>query len=269
MHVLLEAREISVDFGHISALRQANLKIRTGETLALVGDNGAGKTTLVRVLGGELAPTGGQIFHEGQPIRSQGVRDAQNLGIHIVYQDLALCPDLTAAENLSLGHEPVRGGLAGRMGFLDRRAATVETERRLGLLQIRLPDIESPIRSLSGGQRQSLAVARGLTYGNACILMDEPTASLGTEQTSMVYKAIRQAALSGVAVVVVSHDLTQVLEFADRVAIMRHGRVVAVRVASGLTVRSMIDIMMGAVDPQAENEFDEGIGTGDTNQEQR
>lgn len=248
---LMEARDIAVDFGHIRALDGATLGIHRGETLGLVGDNGAGKTTLVRVLGGELVPDRGHISFEGEVVTFHSVRDAHALGVHIVYQDLALAPDLTAAENLVLGHEPLLKGFAGRLGFLDRAAAARETQLRLRRLHIQLPNIEEKVRNLSGGQRQSLAVARGLTYGHVCMLMDEPTAALGAQQTAMVYSAIAQAAASGVAVVVVSHDLRQVLEFADRVAIMRHGRVLAVEPARSLGVREIIDIMMGAVAPSS------------------
>lgn len=242
---LIEAHGIAVSFGHIRALGGASLAVYPSEKLALVGDNGAGKTTLVRVLGGELTPNEGQIFHRGVVVRFGGVQDAQKLGIHIVYQDLALCPDLTAAENLILGHEPLWKGIPGRVGFIDRRAAARDTKHRLSLLQITLPSINARVRTLSGGQRQALAVARGLTYDYGCMLMDEPTASLGAQQTAMVYRAFEEAAKSGVAVVVVSHDLSKVLEYADRVAVMRHGRVVAVEPAGSLDVRGIIDLMMG------------------------
>ena len=242
----MEARDVVVDFGHIRALNGATLAVHSGEMLALVGDNGAGKTTLVRVLGGELVPDEGHVEFEGEVVNFHSVRDAHERGVHIVYQDLALAPDLTAAENLVLGHEPVLSGFAGKLGFLDRKAAARQTEERLSRLQISLPKITEPVRNLSGGQRQSLAVARGLTYGHGCMMMDEPTAALGAEQTAMVYNAMEAAAASGVAVVVVSHDLRQVLEFADKVAVMRHGRVVAMEPAADLSVRKVIDIMMGA-----------------------
>lgn len=248
-----------VDFGHIRALDGATLTINASETLALVGDNGAGKTTLVRVLGGELVPDEGQVSYQGETVDFQSVRDAHALGVHIVYQDLALAPDLTAAENLVLGNEPLRAGLLGKMGFLDRKEAAQETLERLGRLQITLPKIDEKVRNLSGGQRQSLAVARGLTFGHGCMLMDEPTASLGAKQTAMVYDAIAGAAASGVAVVVVSHDLSQVLEFADRVAIMRLGRVVAVRPRASLDVRQIVDIMMGAVAPESPENSNGGV----------
>lgn len=254
---LIEARDIAVSFGHIRALDGANLAIYRGETLGLVGDNGAGKTTMVRVLGGELVPDRGHLSFEGEAVLFHSVRDAHELGVHIVYQDLALAPDLTAAENLVLGHEPLLKGFAGRLGFLDRTVAAKETQHRLQRLQISLPNIDEKVRNLSGGQRQSLAVARGLTYGHVCMLMDEPTAALGAQQTAMVYRAIAQAAASGVAVVVVSHDLRQVLEFADRIAIMRHGRVLAVEPAGSLEVREIIDIMMGAVIPAAADVSDD------------
>jgi len=226
-------------------LKGANLRIYAGETLALIGDNGAGKTTLVRVLGGELKPTGGKILLNGREVVLNGVREAHVEGIHIVYQDLALAPDLTAPENMVLGHEPVLGGFLGKLGFLDRKAARELTADRLGRLRIDLGNLDEEVRHLSGGQRQSLAVARGMTFGHRCMLLDEPTAALGPAQTEMVYKAIAGAAAAGVAVVVVSHDLPQVLEFADRVAIMRQGRIVTVEPSSALDVRRMIHIMMG------------------------
>jgi simple sugar transport system ATP-binding protein len=162
-----------------------------------------------------------------------------------VYQDLALAPDLSVADNLFLGREPVRSGLAGRLGRLDRDRMRDETREALARLGIHLRSLSVPVRNLSGGQRQALAVARAITWATTAVLMDEPTAALGPKQSAIVYETVAAAAARGLAVLVISHDIPRMLEVAHRVAVMRHGTVVAVQDARAMTLTGVIGLMLG------------------------
>lgn len=236
-------------FGHVQALRGASISVRPGEIVALVGDNGAGKSTLAKVICGSLQPDDGQISFWDQPVAIQSVTHAHELGLYTVYQDLAQAPDLTVAENFYLGRELYRAGLAGRLGVLDRRRMEGQTRAALDRLGIRLKAIPVPVRELSGGQRQALAVARATAWATAGLIMDEPTAALGTRQTGMVYEAIEAAAGRGLAVLVISHDIPRVLAAAHRVSVMRHGLVIADLAASETSVDEVIGLMLGASAP--------------------
>lgn len=241
---VIEARHVYKRFGHVQALRNASLKVRKGEIQALVGDNGAGKSTLTKVLCGALSPDSGTLRFWGESTTVQSIRHAHELGVETVYQDLALAPDLSVAANLFLGREVIRSGRSRWLGILENRKMLREASSALSELGVELPYLDLPLRHLSGGQRQAVAVARALTWARTAILMDEPTAALGHRQTEIVYQAIRRTAHKGMAVVVISHDIPRMVRFADRVAIMRHGSVIANRVTSGLGVREVIDLML-------------------------
>lgn len=242
----IEAVGITKSFGHIEALRGATMSALPGEVLALIGDNGAGKSTLSSVIAGVHAPDGGAIKVNGTEAVIDSVRAARNLGIEIVYQDLAQAPDLTVVQNFFLGRELTRPGLAGRLGRVDEREMRARTAEALANLGARVPSLSAPIRALSGGQRQAVAVARAVMWAKAAIIMDEPTAALGARQTAMVYDAVRKAADRGLAVILVSHDIPKMLEFADRIAVMRHGRVVAQMPAQGLRLMDVLTTMLTA-----------------------
>ena len=224
---LLEARNISRRFGHVQALDGANFAVYPGEVCALIGDNGAGKSTLVKILSGAERPDSGDILLDGRQVTLDSPIMAQQLGITTVYQDLALAPELAAAQNLFLGREVLRRGLLGRLGFLDRpqmRAAAAEQFAQLGIA-LRSPNV--PVASLSGGQRQSVAIARAAMWARKVIFMDEPAAALGVVQTERVLQLVRSVRDSGVAVVLISHNMPQVIEVADRVEVLRLGTRVA------------------------------------------
>ena len=219
----LEARDIVKTFGHVRALRGASFQAFPGEVTALIGDNGAGKSTLIKVLSGVYRPDSGKILVDGTEVQITHPRHAAALGIETVYQDLALAPDLDAPANVFLGRE------LRRLGFLhDQRKMREITETRfkemgVGLVQ----DMRVPVASFSGGQRQSVAIARAAIWAEHVIIMDEPTAALGVVQTANVLKLIEAIRDRGLAVVLISHNLLEVLQVADRIEVMRLGARVA------------------------------------------
>ncbi|HEV7933610.1 MAG TPA: ATP-binding cassette domain-containing protein [Actinomadura sp.] len=240
---LLEARGIERSFGQVHALRGADFAVHAGEIVALVGDNGAGKSTLVKILSGADRPDGGQILVDGRPVQVSSPHAARDLGIETVYQDLALASDLDPAANLFLGREVLRSGLLGRLGFLDKRAMERDTTGEMARLGVRLKDAVAPVAALSGGQRQSVAVARAAMWARRVIFMDEPTAALGVVQTEQVLELIRRVRDKGIAVVLISHNMPQVLEIADRVEVLRLGARVARFSAAGTTVEDLVTAM--------------------------
>ena len=246
----LEARNIAKSFGPLEALRGVSLSIHRGEVTAIVGDNGAGKSTFLKVLSGEHMPDAGELYFGGTPITLRSTHDAQEQGVETVYQDLALAPDLSVSDNVFLGREIASNGIAGRFGAIDRLAMREATQGVLADLGIRLKSYAAPTRSLSGGERQAVAVARAMKWARHAVLMDEPTAALGARQREMVYAAIRSAARRDLAVLLISHDLPQVLELADAIIVMRHGRNVARMAPGEVTVRDIIDAMLGEKGPR-------------------
>lgn len=224
---LLEARGITRRFGHVQALDGVDFAVHPNEICALVGDNGAGKSTLVKILSGADKPTSGMLRVGGVPIALGSPAEAQGHGIATVYQDLALAPELPPAENLFLGRELMRPGLLGRLGFIDRPAMRRRAAEQFARLGVRLCSARVPISSLSGGQRQSVAIARAALWADKVIFMDEPTAALGVVQTARVLELVRQVRDAGISVVLISHNMPQVLEVADRIVVLRLGRNVA------------------------------------------
>jgi simple sugar transport system ATP-binding protein len=240
---LLEARGIERSFGQVHALRGADFTVHKGEIVALIGDNGAGKSTLVKILSGADRPDAGQILVDGRPVQVDSPHAARDLGIETVYQDLALAADLDPAANLFLGREIFRPGLLGRLGFLDKRAMARDTAKEMERLGVRLKDAAAPVAALSGGQRQSVAVARAAMWAQRVIFMDEPTAALGVVQTKQVLELVRRVRDEGIAVVLISHNMPQVLEVADRVEVLRLGARVARFTAADTTVEDLVAAM--------------------------
>ncbi len=246
---LLEARGIKRRFGHVRALDGADFSVFPGEICALIGDNGAGKSTLVKILSGADRPDEGRIFLQGQAVAFHSPAAAQALGIATVYQDLALASELTPYENLFLGREEMRPGLLGRLGFVDRPAMRRKAVEQFARLGVRLGSAQVPVASLSGGQRQSVAIARAAMWADRVIFMDEPTAALGVVQTGRVVDLIRQVRDQGIAVVLVSHNMPQVLAVADRVEVLRLGRRVARLPMAEASVDKLVTAMTsGAAD---------------------
>ena len=243
--IAIAGEHIAKRFGHVHALTDANIKVRRGEVVALFGDNGAGKSTLLRCLQGLHRVDGGQVVIGDKPVTMSSVRDAQAHGIESVHQDLSLAPDLSVIDNMYLGNEELRPGIAGRLGVLDRRQMGEKADLALRELSIKLPSLRIPVRDLSGGQRQAVAVARAVMWAKTAVLMDEPTAALGARQSQIVCELMRTVAARGLGVLVVSHDLPRVLAVADRVVILWRGKTAIDTEASNLTVPEAVAIMVG------------------------
>jgi D-xylose transport system ATP-binding protein len=224
---LLELRNVSKGFGAVQALRQVNFEAFPGEVVGLVGDNGAGKSTLVKIISGIIPNDDGQIFFEGRAVSLGRPQNASQLGIATVYQDLALCDNLDVVANLFLGRELKAGKLRRRLGWLDETAMEHQATGLLQRLSVSIPSVRTQVASLSGGQRQSIAVARSMMGRPKLVLMDEPTAALGVAQTRQVLDLIRRLREQGLGIVVISHNLQDVFAVADRIIVLRLGRRVA------------------------------------------
>jgi simple sugar transport system ATP-binding protein len=247
---LLEARGIVKSYGHVRALQRADFDVRLGEVCALVGDNGAGKSTLIKVLSGTVQPDGGEIRFEGRGVTIDSPIEARRLGMETVYQDLALAEDLDPAANLFLGREELRSGVLGGLGFLDKKAMRNRAAESFSALGIGLQDMEVEVAMLSGGQRQTVAVSRAATWATRVIFMDEPLAALGVVQTERVLDLIRRIRESGKSVVLISHNLPQVFQVADRIQVLRLGKRVATFRAGDTTMDEVVGAMTGALADQ-------------------
>ena len=221
---ILELREVVKNFGQVHALRGVEFEVRAGEVMALVGDNGAGKSTLIKCVAGIYSIDGGEILFEGKPVSISGPKDAAKLGIEVVYQDLALCDNLDVVQNMYLGREDHDALYRLREAPMEQK--TAETLASLSVTTIR--SVRQPVATLSGGQRQSVAVARAVMWNNRVVFLDEPTAALGVAQTRQVLDLVKRLAEQGLAVVLVSHNLTDVFEVADRITVLRLGHNVGV-----------------------------------------
>ncbi|KGT94313.1 sugar ABC transporter ATP-binding protein [Erwinia typographi] len=251
---VLEAKGISRHFGGVRALEEVNFRVLPGEICALIGDNGAGKSTLTKILSGADRPDSGSLLLDGEAVTFDSPGSAQRHGISTVYQDLALAPELTPVDNLFLGHEELRGGLAGKLGMLNRASMRHRAVEQFARLGVNLRSLSVPVSSLSGGQRQSVAIARAAMWAGRVIFMDEPTAALGVVQTERVLHLIRQVRESGLAVVLISHNMPQVLDIADRVEVLRLGRSVAQMSTKGLRVDDLVSLMTSGTRASATEE---------------
>ncbi len=245
---LLQARGVVKHYGRVQALRGVDFTVLPGEVVALIGDNGAGKSTLVKILSGAVAPDSGEILLDGAPVQLASPLAAQRLGIETVYQDLALANDLDPAANLFLGRELLRPGPLRWLGVLDNRTMRRRSRDSFAELGIGLQDRSVRLGSLSGGQRQSVAVARAVSWASRVVFMDEPTAALGVVQTRRVLDLIRRVRDRGVSVVLISHNMPEVLAVSDRVEVLRLGRRVAQIRTAGATVEQLVGAMTGALD---------------------
>lgn len=235
---LLRLTGITKRFGAVQALTDVDLDLPAGVVTALAGDNGAGKSVLIKCISGIYAPDEGEIWWEGQKVHIHHPRDAAALGIETVYQDLALCDNLDIVQNMFLGRER-RRGLALDENAMERAAS--DTLKSLAVTTVR--SIRQPVASLSGGQRQSVAIAKAVLWNSKFVIMDEPTAALGVAQTAMVLDLVRQLADRGLGVMIVSHNLNDVFQVADRIAVLHLGRMVAVRPVAELDRRMVVDLM--------------------------
>jgi D-xylose transport system ATP-binding protein len=220
---LLQLRNITKTFGSVEALTDVDFEVAPGEIMALVGDNGAGKSTLIKCIAGTHTPDSGQIFFEGREVHINGPKDAARLGIEVVYQDLALCDNLDVVQNMYLGREANRFQILNEAVMEQSTAATLKS-----LAVTTIKSIRQPVATLSGGQRQSVAVAKAVQWNSKLVILDEPTAALGVAQTEQVLALVRRLGEQGLAVVLISHNLHDIFESADRITVLRLGRDIGV-----------------------------------------
>jgi simple sugar transport system ATP-binding protein len=248
MTPILEARRLSRSFGHVRALNNADFDINAGEVVALIGDNGAGKSTMVKALTGNLDLDSGELFFEGKPLSISTPQEASDLGMEVVYQDLALAPHLNPYQNMFLGREIPRKGFLGKLGFMDDKAMRAKARAGFDELGGTVRSMTAQVGTMSGGQRQQIAIVRSIAWANKIVFLDEPTAALGVVQTKNVLDTIRRVRDKGIAVVLISHSMPAVLEVADRVQVMRLGTRVATLPTKGTTVEQLVGAMTGALD---------------------
>jgi simple sugar transport system ATP-binding protein len=244
---VLEARQIVKRFGRVQALRGANLTIYPQEVVALVGDNGAGKSTLVKTMVGVHPPDDGEILFEGKPVTVNTPHDARDLGIETVYQDLALAAEVDPAANMFLGREILRPGPLGKLGFLDKPAMRRRSDEAFDSLGVRIQDTSARVANMSGGQRQGIAICRAVTWASKIVFMDEPTAALGVVQTRNVLDHIRRVREHGLSVVLISHNMPEVFEVADRIEVLRLGERVARLRPKDVSMEDVVSAMTGAL----------------------
>ncbi len=239
---ILELRNISKRFGAVQALSEVEFEVFPGEVVGLVGDNGAGKSTLVKIISGAYHADSGQYIYDGREVSVNTPKDATALGIETVYQDLALCDNLDVVANLYLGRERMENSLPG-VRTINEVAMEQEASRIVSELHVHIPSIRSKVATLSGGQRQSVAVSRSVMWNSKVVLLDEPTAALGVEQTRQVKELIRRLRDRGLGIVVISHNLADVFDVSDRIIVLRLGR----RVATFNTHTTNAEQVVGAI----------------------
>lgn len=243
----LRVSGLDKSFGPVRALVDVSLDLVRGEVLALVGDNGAGKSTLVKCISGIFQPDEGTIEVDGNEVRIEGPQHARSLGIETVHQDLALVEGLDIATNLFLNREILSTWpMLRQLGFVDKRRMYKETEQILARLHITVPSVRQTVDRLSGGQRQSIAVGKAVAWGNHIVVMDEPSAALGVEQSKLVLDLIRRLRESGVAVLLISHNMQHVIDVCDRAVVLRHGEKVGDVAIGDVTARDLVDLITGA-----------------------
>ena len=239
---LLELRNITKSFGSVQALTDVDFEVGPGEIMALVGDNGAGKSTLVKCIAGTHMPDSGQIFFDGREVHIHTPKDASRLGIEVVYQDLALCDNLDVVQNMFLGRETNRFQVLNEAPMEQQTADTLKS-----LAVTTITSIRQPVATLSGGQRQSVAVARAVMWNGKLVILDEPTAALGVAQTEQVLQLVRRLGQQGIGVILISHNLHDVFETADRITVLRLGRTVGVFDRRTTTQQAVVEAITAGV----------------------
>jgi simple sugar transport system ATP-binding protein len=251
MAPILEARGLSRSFGHVRALIDADFDVDEGEVVALIGDNGAGKSTMVKALTGNLEVDTGELLFEGKPVTITNPQQASDMGMEVVYQDLALAPHLNPVQNMFLGREIPRKGLLGKFGFMDEKAMREKAQKGFAELGGTVRSLSAQVGMMSGGQRQQIAIVRSITWADKIIFLDEPTAALGVVQTKNVLDTIKRVRDKGIAVVLISHSMPHVLEVANRIHVMRLGSRITTLSAQDATVEQLVGAMTGALDSNA------------------
>ena len=251
--LVMEARGLVKRYGHVTALDGVDFELLPGEILAVIGDNGAGKSSLIKALSGALVPDEGEMFLDGKPVKFHNPVDARRQGIETVYQDLAVAPAMTIAENLFLGREIHRPGILGSLfRILDKKKMHAEAVAHMKDLQIGIRSMKQAVETLSGGQRQGVAVARSAAFARHVVIMDEPTAALGVKESNMVLELIRRVRDKGLPVILISHNMPHVFEVADRIHIQRLGRRAALVNARDIKMSEAVAIMTGAMKANGE-----------------
>ena len=244
MSEILQLKSVSKEYGAVKALREVDLSVEEGEAVALCGDNGAGKSTLIRLVSGAEVPTAGEIFLNGERVRFTSPADALAKGVATIYQDLALAPRLLVYQNVFMGAELMKRTFIPMLRVLDKRAMKEAAISYLGRLNVDIQDLEMPVSALSGGQRQAVAISRALRWNARLVIMDEPTAALGVKETAQVLDLIRQLHGQGVTVLMISHNMEDVLAVAQRVAILKNGKKVGECLTRGLTSEQLATMVM-------------------------
>jgi len=243
---VLAARGLTKRYGQVTALDGADFELLPGEILAVIGDNGAGKSTLIKALSGALVPDSGEIKLDGKIVHFKSPSDARKAGIETVYQDLAVAPAMTIAENLFLGREIKRGGLLGKLHVINKKQMLDEAVKYMQELKIGIRSMKQAVETLSGGQRQGVAVARSAAFAKHVVILDEPTAALGVKESGMVLDLIRRVRDRGLPVILISHNMPHVFEISDRIHIQRLGRRAALVNTKDITMPDAVAIMTGA-----------------------
>jgi fructose transport system ATP-binding protein len=245
--IVMQATGLVKRYGQVTALDGADFELRAGEILAVIGDNGAGKSSLIKALSGATIPDQGSIFLDNKPVNFKSPIDARKHGIETVYQDLAVAPAMTIAENLFLGRELRKPGIAGSLfRLIDKRAMLEQAAGYMQELKIGIRSMTQPLETLSGGQRQGVAVARSAAFAKHVVILDEPTAALGVKEGNMVLELIRRVRDKGLPVILISHNMPHVFEIADRIHIQRLGKRAAVVNPKAISMSDTVAIMTGA-----------------------
>lgn len=245
--LIMQARGIVKRYGQVTALDGTDFELRAGEILAVIGDNGAGKSSLIKALSGATVPDEGELLLDGKPVRFRSPIDARRAGIETVYQDLAVAPAMSIAENLFLGREIIKPGILAKwLQLLDKKQMLQQAVARMQELKVGIRSMTQAVETLSGGQRQCVAVARAAAFAQHVVIMDEPTAALGVKEGNMVLELIRRVRDKGLPVILISHNMPHVFEIADRIHIQRLGRRVAVVNPKIISMSDAVAVMTGA-----------------------
>jgi len=249
--IVMQARGLVKRYGQVTALDGTDFELREGEILAVIGDNGAGKSSLIKALSGAAVPTAGEILLDGRPVHFKSPIEARRAGIETVYQELAVAPAMTIAENLFLGRELYKANPVARcLRILDKKAMLAQAVQRMQELKVGIRSMNQAVETLSGGQRQCVAVARAAAFAQHVVIMDEPTAALGVKEGNMVLELIRRVRDRGLAVILISHNMPHVFEVADRIHVQRLGKRAAVVNPKAISMSDTVAVMTGARAPE-------------------
>ena len=245
---VIAVQGLTKHYGGVKALTDAEFRLNPGEHVAIVGDNGAGKSTFVRLITGVEQPSRGDILMDGQPVAFDSPLDAREQGVETVFQNLALAEDLDVPANIFMGREITRLNL-GPLSILNHRAMRAQSVEMLSTTGVKIQDLSEPMRGMSGGQRQCVAIARAAGFAKKLIILDEPTAALGVQETARVEEIIRGLKVRGVPLIIISHNLRQVFDLVDRIYVFRQRRIICSRLKSETTPEEIVGLITGAIDP--------------------